>query len=302
MAEKSSDYSGLRPGTVDALKSVGKPKNKLISLGMGVGFAVLSLISFVQQLQIAYRWLFIIPSISLIMYCKELFGLIFTIKPGILILLKKPKRPIADCFNNPFDEEYGFLNFVKLNDAILGFAKPLLYSVICLSNSRAIFTYALQARYTINASFFNQEILLQKLGNIMVIAFDLIVKTHDETPELNLSLFFKLVQNVALLIFSHFTMSMSMYKANDFLMDVAEGKVTKEEAKLAYEYIYSLSTGENAPAVFNKYALGVEKRETTSSKVEEKEKKENDNKENKDVKPTKKDDDGIVKRKGKSDL
>ena len=303
MAEKVSDYSGLRVGTVKTLQSVGKPKNKIISLGVGIAFAALSLFSFVQQLQIAYRWFYIIPSISILMAGKELFGLLFTLKPGLLLLLKKPKRPVADCYNNPFDEEYGLLSFIKLDGALLDFARPLFYSLICFSNARAIFTYALQARYAMNSSFFNQEILLQKLGNIMVIAFDLIVKTHDETPELNMWLFFKLVQNVALLIFSHFSISSSMYNINDFLMDVAEGKVTKEEAKLGYEYIYSLSTGQQALPDFNKYVFGVEKRQI-KDKSEEKEKEKEDTKEkenkNNDIKP--KNDDGIVRRKAKSDL
>ena len=287
----------IRPGTKQIIDSVNKKGIELISIGMNILFSLMAIQSFYTQIFIAYRWLYIVPSISLIMFGKELFGLFMTLKPGIKILIKKPEKPIVNCFADPFDEDYGLFSFIKLNPLLLGFIRPLFYVATCFSNSRAIFSYAIQAKYKVKPCLFNQEILLQKLGNIMVLAFDLIIHTHDENPDLNLKLFFKLLQNVALLIFSHFGSSMSLFQVNDFIEDVSEGKLTEEQTKLGLQFIYQLSTGENIPDELRKNLLCFAKKEEEKEAKKE-EKKEDEQEEKKaEVIEEKKKDDEVVRRK-----
>ena len=207
----------LRTGTQIAIKDNTKTKKDYVNVALNVFFAYSSFKSIFTQLHISYRWFYYVPFISLILFAKEIFGFAVFTKPAIKILIKKPEKSFNECMNNAFDPDYGFLSFISLPENIQSKLSSVIYVFMCLSNTRALFSNLICAKYDIAKSYMGQEVMLQKIGNIMVLVFDLVVKTHDDSPEMDYHLFRGLMFDILMLCFSHYLTTASMSTCCDFL-------------------------------------------------------------------------------------
>lgn len=290
-SEEEKGVAELRYGTRKILKSAAKPDNGKIGRWVQLIFAALALNSCVSQMIVGVKWFAISPALAVIILGKELFGLFLDLKPGIVILLKKPDCNIHEGLFDPFEKKYGAFNFLKVPVNIKYLITSLSYIAASLSNARMIFASAICCRYNVTPCLLNSDILCQKLGNIAILVLDLVKKTKDENPELNIYLFFGLFINVALLCLSLWNQSKVLLNIYDWISDISEGRLLPNEIKAGMSYLYSVNMGQAATEKFIRSSLGVSVRpiidEDDKKKLEGKkadEQKKDDVKKNSDKK------------------
>ncbi|KAH0794733.1 hypothetical protein GPJ56_001280 [Histomonas meleagridis] len=247
---------------------------RIINIVLGI----LALQSAYSQILIGLKWLNFLPGISLIIFFKEFFGFIVTIKPAIEILTKKPENRVYEKLVETFSP--GNL-LSSLTNQIPAEGRKMLNAVVfifgSLSNLRAFLSNIIAARWNISIPLMSQETELQKLGNIFFLAIDLVVKTSEnESKAVNTMLFKGLIINVALLCYSHIDHFKKMVRIYDFLADICDDKVSKEGIAVGLESIFTMTNGEKAPASLASSILGykVTEEEKTEKKEENKEEKE----------------------------
>ena len=233
----------IRSGTKELFDSILKKENNLVPRILSLVFSVMSLSSCISQLVVAYKWIFTLPGLSIILFIKELFGFLIILKSSINILLKKPSKGIFDGINNPFDKENGLLNGV-LDPITFQKFRGIFYVFGSLSNAKAFLTCLISAKYGVTLPLLGTESSLQKLGNIMVLTIDLVIKTKDESSEVNFWLFKNLLQNIVLFCIAQISLINNLMQVSDFVKDIEENQITSNSLKLGIEGIYNIINGE----------------------------------------------------------
>lgn len=278
--DREHALDGLRDGTKDLLAAPVKPAPEGVKKHQPrivfIVFAILALNSAVSQLIIAFKWIGKLPGVSAIIFFKEFFGFAFTIMPAVSILMKKPDVRIFEGLIDPFAEGNILEKAGKnMKPPARNFVKAVIYTFGSLSNLRAAVSNLVAARWNVNIPHLQQEAELQKIGNLMFLVFDLVVKTNDESLAVNIWLFKDLILSVVLLVYAHIGRFVSMSQVYDWMADITDGKVGKEGIALGLESFYKFTNGEKPPASFASTILGYEVKEedkTLDNEVIEKEK------------------------------
>ena len=145
--------------------------------------------------------------------------------------------------NDPFHPECGiFKGFAKFSRF-----RSHIFVLSTLSNARAVVSCFVYAKYSIQTPFLGSESLLQKLGNIMVLTFDLVVKTKDESTIVNFWLFKNLLQNIIFFLMSLLSQTSFLMNVQDWLLDIEDKKINENTLRLGLESISEKINGEQSP-------------------------------------------------------
>lgn len=257
--DKEKALSGCRDGTKELLaKSVEKepegPKANVQRL-VFIVFAILGLNSAISQLIIAFKWIKDLPGVSIIIFIKEFFGFVFAIKPAISILKQKPEVRVFEKLIDPFSEG-NLLSGVSMPTEAKKFVKAFIYTIGSLSNLKAVLSNMIAARWNVNIPHLQQEAELQKIGNLMFLVFDLVVKTNNESLAVNIWLFKDLIIAIFFLVYAHVGRFISMSQVYDWMADISDRKLGKEGIDLGLESFYQMTNGEKPQTSFISEVLG----------------------------------------------
>lgn len=255
--ERNIDVS---PSTFNLLKktATATPKKSRFSKLFTFAFGLMALKSAFSQFLVAKNLIYDLPSLSLILIFKEIFGFVFIIKGFMKMLFKRPDKYLVVRINNPFDRDYGILSFMSdlQETKDLSLFKGLIFSVSSLSNLRSFLCFTLMSLYDVSAPFSNQESQLLKLGNIIPIALDLVIVTKNENKLVNIWLFKDLMIQIITLMINHVQLASKFFVYADIYADVDNGKLSQNDVKLYKEDLHQFVTGEVATDSFNENSNG----------------------------------------------
>lgn len=220
---------------------------------------------------VAFKWSTISLALSALVIAKELFGFLVTFKPGMLAILRRPTPRVHDGMTDPFAGD-GLLSGLSLSDSGKAVLAPWIQTLTSLSNLRAAFLQAISCRWGVDTPYLAHEIDLQKIGNLVIVAIDLVIKTQSENKVVNFWLFTSLLTSLFFLCLGFSKHYTDVRTLTGFLNEVQDGKVNHNEVLLALEGVYKMMNGENCVKSFGKC---VEEAEVNQKKKEgEKEEKE----------------------------
>jgi hypothetical protein len=241
--EKNSTtaLSGLRPGTVLLLQasSAKEPEGakkytpRLVSLI----FAVMNLNSAVTQLKTAYAWLPLYPLISVFIFAKELIGFVLIISSGLRALRK---RPYPHIYGGILDMCSG----IRLPGKIASVLNAVLYAVGSLSNLREVISLAVAIRWGVDVPLFLHEFDVQKVGNLIFVALNIAIKAKNDEKAISSGVFLGLITSLPAIMIGIVNHYRTDWQLTQFMADLEEGKIGKEELALALESLYQGSTGQ----------------------------------------------------------
>ena len=296
VAQEKTDFGSDCPNTcrlcdaaVSKERKAKKPQtqmSKLIDLSPRViafVFFAMAMNSAMSNFVVAFKWSTISLALSGIVIGKEVFGFLVTFKPGMLALLRRPTPRVHDGISDPFAGD-GLLSGLSLSESGKATLAPWIQTLTSLSNLRAAFLQAIACRWGVDTPYLAHEIDLQKIGNLVIVAIDLVIQTQSESKVVNFWLFTSLLTGlffVCLGFAKHYT---DVHTLTGFLNEVQDGKVNHNEVLLALEGVYKMMNGEKCVKSFGKCVEEAEvnqKKKKEEGEKEEKEEKEEEKEETK---------------------
>lgn len=269
--EKDQEYSKkFLDGTKALFKSVDQKKSIVPKIIKGY-FIFTSFNTFLAQFTIGFRNFQILPSLLILIILKELFGLIFYIIPTINAIRKRPTPRVFDAMLDPFSEG-GILSNIEIPEKFQKYKLSITSSIFAfssLSNLRMILALGLCIYYNVDIPLIGHESELQKLGNLMILSFDLVLKTKNENSTLNIWYFFTLINSVFFLILGHIKQSSVLIQQSHWFRDVHDGKVDSNGIALGAAAIYLKIYGEPCDeALLSRFGANLKKENIKSDENE----------------------------------
>jgi hypothetical protein len=256
--DAEASLPGLRTGSVSLISGpVAKPFHPLLPV---IGrfspgaFGLWAVLDIVFQLSIALSRFGRYPGISLVILIKEGFGAVWILLR--LLTLLRTRDPVNVL--GPFHR------ILRPLHPLMVHVEPFAFAIASLSTIAYTLTSFVLVRWNIGPWSFVYQQNLMMIGNIVVYAMDLTVRTLQENLTITVFLFSKLFITLGSLIFGfskHFT---AVEKLTDFLDDIEQGKLGQKELALGLEGVYQLVEGEvPKESFFERLPLGapVEKKE-----------------------------------------
>jgi hypothetical protein len=262
----SAALPGLRPGTVSLLRTctAKEPEGMLKYLPRVVSFVfgLMALNNAVSQLKAAYQWLPVYPFISLFLLAKELIGFMLIVRPGIHALIERPSPQI---YGKILDPLWSLPVPSKAKDVL----SAVLYAVSSLSNLRETISLAIACRWGVDVPLFLHEFDVQKVGNLIFTALNLAIRPKKE-GKLIAGMFLGIITNLPGIIIGVVNHYKTDWQLAQFLEDIQDGRIGREELALAMETLYRGSTGEKCKSAFIANILSGRKNVAVKEEVEKK--------------------------------
>ena len=212
-------------------------------------FCAMAINSALNDIVVAVKWASISILLSIFVIGKEVFGFLISFKPGMLAMFRRPTPRVLDGMNDPFVAD-GLLSGLTLTPSVKESLAPWIQTYACLSNLRAAWAQAIAFRWGVGTPYLAHEVDLQKIGNLAIVAIDLVIKTRDENKVVNFWLFSSFFVSMFFLCLGFVGHYSKIRMITRFVNELQDGKVSQNEVMLALEGVYNIMNGEDCDKSF----------------------------------------------------